>query len=54
MRKSTVVGDQLSDIEMAKKSNLKHFLVDKNTDISQLIKKLFRCSKSFLIFYQMI
>ena len=40
MRKSTVVGDQLSDIEMAKKSNLKHFLVDKNTDISQLIKKI--------------
>ena len=45
MRKSIVIGDQLSDIKMAKKSKLKYFLVDKNTNISQLIKKLFRCSK---------
>ncbi len=40
MRKSIVIGDQLSDIKMAKKSKLKYFLVDKNTNISQLIKKI--------------
>ena len=38
LKKSIVIGDQLSDIEMAKKLKLKYFLVDKKTNYIKFIK----------------
>lgn len=43
-KKSLVIGDQISDIKMAKKANLKSILVKKDDDLLKLIKKYYKQS----------
>ena len=39
---SLVIGDQISDIKMAKKANLKSVLLKKNDDLYQVIKDYYK------------
>ena len=45
-KKSLVIGDQVSDIKMAKKANLKSILIKKGDDLFKIVKKYY--NRSFL------